>query len=269
MEDENLITLLHKAAEILEKRKNRRPHPFKKGPGRPRGPELKRVDDEQEFIDKTGKKVKVTCLPRETRCKTKDHVGRIVEASHRLRKNNVKVTVKHIRMMGIGAGTFAEHKLSLPDDIKEELLLSARTRYENKRTQQEDSDEKSELSSDVDADDDITDLESQTFIEGCGMYKYEASHPALLAFDGVRKSKELDTLLQDENFRNAVLLVDGNINFIPIIGRGEAVSLASPFVPEVKRQRELHCLPVVNMRQVVTPPRPLMAQAGVSHKNIF
>lgn len=284
-----MLELLTVAASVLRRREKADRtrtlrNPYGKRPGRPKGPLLRRIDDEQEFISKTGHKVVIRCLPRETRCRTTDHVHRITEACHRLRMNNVKVTVKHIRMMGIGAGTFFENKEQLPDDIKDELMLSSRRRPVS--TTRLDIDEKTETETDEEkelvlleeadnqpiepcVDKDCFMLDDGPFIEGSALFEYEANHPALLAFDGVQRTKALDRLLDNENFRNAVLIVDGALDYLPRFGRDEAIRLASVWIEEVKKQRALHNLPLVNMRRVTNPPRPLTGQAVESHKNIF
>jgi len=101
-------------------------NPLAKGPGRPRGPVLVRIGDKQEFMTIKGERVFVQCLPWDPKCRKNDHVERIMVAYDRLKAASVRVTVKNIRSLGIGAGTFIDNRQLLPQHIIDDLALSSK-----------------------------------------------------------------------------------------------------------------------------------------------
>ncbi len=239
-------------------------NPLARGPGRPRKPVLSRVDGHQEFITVSGDRVLIPCLPRESKCKASDHIKRIVIAYRRLKDANVRITVKHIRLLGIGAGTFLEHRAALPDHISAELKESSRLPVSIKQVSDGDSD--SDIISsvktkrvvekeqeDVLYDNSPSDTQDDFFIEGLAGYQLMGILYDSSGFSNVQPSTALKRLLENQNFRNAVALVDGCFGGLGWVSNDEmelARERALFWVDEVQRQRQAHGLPAVNMRPV-------------------
>lgn len=268
-----MIEEIHRMASELTKMKRDKKHrlqarlsvdPTARGPGRPRKPVLFRVNGQQEFINNRGRKVVIPCLQRESRCRSQDHVQRIMMAYARLKEADVKVTVKNIRLLGIGAGTFIDNRPLLPKKLLDELsprpkekLAPLEEKKENiVRHQHSDVDEL------LDREDtalktlismhEVTESEDDDFfIEGQAGFEQEQSEQESVfdEFMNVNCSYALKALLRNENFRHAIWLVDGVFDdWVPPRQRHSVRALALGWTEEVAKQRRLHGLPVVNMR---------------------
>jgi len=264
-------------------------NPMAKGPGRPRKEILHRIDGHQEFLNTKGVKVLLPCLPRESKCQTRDHVKRIIVAYERLKRASVRVTVKHIRLLGIGAGTFLENKAALPAYITAELAQSARVKSTRTETT-----EQTHKKVDEQEVDDCFSIEHETktsdvihphppadivpgfegfdddFVPGVLAYELMRQDPLYNQYSQFDAPIALRRLLENTHFRNAILIVDGVFeaaDWIPPHERRAAYECALEWVEEVKRQRMLNGLPVVNMRPIVPSPQTRMEKAKESHRD--
>jgi len=239
--------------------------PMARRPGRPRKPELKKIDGQQEFINTKGEKILLDCLPKESKHRNSDHVRRICMAYDILKGADVKVTVKNIRLLGIGAGTFLDNKNNLPAYILMDLQESASPHTGSSLLHRkgpsllthtgkcsEPEQEENEYPEDIkDENDDIV----QDDRMGSPLpLRFEVDEEEFNnQFNGNGKSDELQLLLNDRRFKDAILIVDGVFGVAEWTkgsDQQQRFDAALPFVDEVQRQRRLRGLPLVNMRAV-------------------